>query len=117
MAHREFSMSSRPMNVANDTASKPLDLRKEAGNWLRNRREQLGLSQREVARRVNIDYYTFVSQIEAGRGRVPAERTEDWANALEMNKREFAITLMKYYDPFTYKLIFPVDNIDDPSSS
>ena len=29
--------------------------------------------QRELADRVKIDYYTFISQIEAGRGRVPAE--------------------------------------------
>ena len=48
------------------------ELRKQAGKWLRLRREKLGLSQRELAKRVKIDYYTFISQIEAGRGRVPA---------------------------------------------
>ena len=53
-----------------------------------------------------MDYYTFISQIEAGRGRVPAERFREWADALEMEPREFAVNLMKYYDPFTYELIF-----------
>ena len=81
-------------------------LRKRAGAWLRARRIELGLSQRELAVRVNMEYYTFISQIEAGRGRIPAERMRDWSVALEMDPREFAITLMKYYDPFTYEMVF-----------
>jgi len=88
--------------AATDTA----ELRRQAGKWLRLRREKLGLSQRELAKRVKIDYYTFISQIEAGRGRVPADSLQDWSEALEMNSREFATNLMKFYDPHTYKLIF-----------
>lgn len=82
------------------------DLRRAAGAWLRARREKLGLSQRTLAERVNMEYYTFISQIESGRGRVPADRYRDWAEALEINPREFAINLMKFYDPHTYDLIF-----------
>ena len=82
------------------------ELRKKAGIWLRARRSELGLSQRELACRVNMEYYTFISQIEAGRGRVPADRLQDWATALEMKPREFAINIMKYYDPFTFQMIF-----------
>ena len=100
-------MSVEPLKAANDSIEDSLVLRKKAGKWLRSRREELGLSQREIANRVNMDYYTFISQIEAGRGRVPAERLEDWADALETDKTVFAMTLMKYYDPFTYRLIFP----------
>lgn len=81
-------------------------LRKEAGLWLRARRCELGLSQRELALRVNMEYYTFISQIEAGRGRIPADRMRDWANALEMDPKEFAITLMRYYDPHTFEMVF-----------
>ena len=83
-----------------------LELRQQAGAWLRARRSELGLSQRELALRVNMEYYTFISQIEAGRGRIPAERMRDWSIALEMEPREFAITLMKYYDPHTYEMVF-----------
>ena len=82
------------------------ELRKKAGRWLRDRRCELGLSQRELACRVNMEYYTFISQIEAGRGRVPSDRLRDWAEALEMEPREFAINLMKYYDPLTFDMIF-----------
>jgi transcriptional regulator with XRE-family HTH domain len=82
------------------------ELRKKAGSWLRARRCELGLSQRELAQRVNIEYYTFISQIEAGRGRVPADRLKDWSTALEMDPKEFAISIMKYYDPYTFEMIF-----------
>ena len=87
-------------------AGKTSELRKQAGAWLRMRRCELGLSQRELALRVNMEYYTFISQIEAGRGRVPADRFRIWAEALEMDPGEFAKSLMKFYDPYTYELVF-----------
>ena len=82
------------------------ELRQQAGSWLRARRIELNLSQRELANRVNMEYYTFISQIEAGRGRVPPDRLRDWAKALEMDNREFATQLMKYYDHHSYEMIF-----------
>ena len=90
----------------NAGADSSVDLRKEAGAWLRARRIELGLSQRELAVRVNMEYYTFISQIEAGRGRIPPDRMLDWAEALEMDPKEFAIKLMKYYDPYTFEMVF-----------
>lgn len=90
----------------NAGADNSVRLRKEAGSWLRARRSKLGLSQRELAVRVNMEYYTFISQIEAGRGRIPADRMRDWAEALEMDPKEFAIKLMKYYDPYTFEMVF-----------
>ena len=53
-----------------------------------------------------MEYYTFISQIESGKGRVPADRLRQWAEALEMDPKEFALTLMQYYDPHTYNLIY-----------
>lgn len=82
------------------------ELRKEAGVWLRDKRESAGLSQRELATKVGFDYYTFISQIEAGRGKVPSERYEAYSLALNLDPREFAITMLRYNDPHTYALIF-----------
>lgn len=90
--------------------SSPAELRKKAGSWLRAVRCELGLSQRELAHRVNMEYYTFISQIEAGRGRVPADRLRDWAEALEIDPREFAINLMRYYDPYSFDMIYGSDD-------
>ena len=89
-----------------------VDLRREAGAWLKEQRCKLGLSQRELAKRVNMDYYTFISQIEAGRGRVPAERLRVWSEALEMDPKDFAINLMKFYDPHTFEMIFEGSDVN-----
>jgi hypothetical protein len=48
----------------------------------------------------------FISQIEAGRGRVPPDRYEVWAEALEMDAGVFVRHLMRFYDPITYELAF-----------
>ncbi|WP_137136944.1 helix-turn-helix transcriptional regulator [Rhizobium sp. FKY42] len=81
-------------------------LRREAGQWLKERREAAGLSQRDLSAKVGIEYYTFISQIEAGRGRVPAERYEAYANALGINPREFTKTMLRYNDTVVYNLLF-----------
>lgn len=89
------------------------ELRMQAGAWLRSRREACGISQRELAEKVGALYYTFISQIEAGRGRIPAERYAAWANALDIDSRAFAICMLKFYEPATHALIF---NDDDSSA-
>jgi transcriptional regulator with XRE-family HTH domain len=81
-------------------------LRSRAGRWLRELREKRGLSQRELARKVRAEYYTFISQLELGRGRVPPDRYLLWADALGISPREFVRGLMSYYDPVTYNIMF-----------
>lgn len=81
-------------------------LRREAGAWLRRLREKRGLSQRALAEHLGIEYYTFVSQIEAGRGRLPAERYGDWAVALGVDPKQFVKMMLKYYEPATFKILF-----------
>ena len=81
-------------------------LRQEAGKWLKALREGRGLWQRELAKKIGVDYYVFISQIEAGRGRVPPDRYEAWAEAMEMDAGEFVRHLMRFYDPITYELAF-----------
>lgn len=82
-------------------------LRRQAGRWLKQKREEQNLSQRQLADLVGLDYYTFVSQLETGRGRIPPERYADWARALGMTPRDFVHVLMRYYDPVTFSILFP----------
>ncbi len=81
-------------------------LRKAAGEWLKSLREARGLSQTEMAELIGVDYYSFVSQIENGRGRIPAARYARWADALDLGRREFVYEIMRYYDPITFDLLF-----------
>jgi transcriptional regulator with XRE-family HTH domain len=83
------------------------ELRREAGRWLRERREAVGLSQRQLAEMVGSEYYTFISQLETGRGRIPPDKFRLWAQALRIDPREFVLALLPYYDPITYEILFP----------
>jgi transcriptional regulator with XRE-family HTH domain len=82
------------------------ELRRTAGEWLRKLREQRGLSQRDLARLVGAEYYTFISQLEMGRGRVPPDRYKIWADALGVPPKVLVKTLLRYYDPVTYGVLF-----------
>jgi transcriptional regulator with XRE-family HTH domain len=83
--------------------------RLEAGLWLRELREKRGLSQRDLAKKVGAQYYTLISQLEHGRGRVPPDDYLRWAKALAIPPAAFVRRLMSYYDPVTYDIIFSDD--------
>ena len=81
-------------------------LRQQAGRWLKQAREAAGLTQAELAEHVGLRYYTFVSQVESGLGRLPIETQGAWAQALGLDPREFARTLLRYYEPELHRLLF-----------
>lgn len=58
------------------------ELRRLGGRWLKERRERAGLSQRQLAEILGVEYYTFISQIETGHGRIPPDRYAAWAEAI-----------------------------------
>jgi transcriptional regulator with XRE-family HTH domain len=80
--------------------------RKQAGQWLKELRGRAGLSQIELADRLGLKYYTFVSQVENGFGRVPTESMEAWAKTLGVDAPEFARRLLSFYDPELHRLLF-----------
>lgn len=82
------------------------ELRRQAGAWLKNRRGEVGLTQRALAESVGLEYYTMVSMIEAGRGRIPPDSYLAWAKALQMEPPEFVRILMQFYDPITHSILF-----------
>lgn len=82
--------------------------RKQAGTWLKDLRHRAGLSQIELAEKLGFKYYTFISQVENGFGRVPTESMEAWARALDVRPAEFARTLLSYYEPELHRLLFEV---------
>ena len=89
-------------------------LRKAAGLLLKALREKSGLSQREMAAKVDVDFYTFISLTEHGRSRVPPDKIEVWAKTLGVDPRVFTRAMMRYYDPVTYRLLFDgVSNNED----
>lgn len=97
-------MSRTAMNPAKAALTK--SLRREAGRWLKAAREAAGLTQAELAEKTGLRYYTFVSQVENGLGRVPIEAQAIWAQSLGLDPTQFARTLLRYYEPELYRLLF-----------
>ncbi|WP_099864303.1 helix-turn-helix domain-containing protein [Pararhizobium haloflavum] len=91
--------------------SEVLRLRQRAGRWVRILRENAGLSQRELAKATGIDYYSFISQIESGRGRIPPERYLAFAEAFGIDPKHFVQELLRYYDPITYDILYSRDPV------
>lgn len=80
--------------------------RRSGGLWLKDLRLKAKLSQRQLAEKVGAEYYTFISQLENGRGRIPPDRYEEWAAALNVSAEVFVFNLMRFYDPVTFKILF-----------
>ena len=89
-------------------APSSVELRKRAGAWLQAQRKAAGLSQIELAQQLGLKYYTFISQVENGFGRVPSDSMEAWARALNVAPAEFARHLLACYEPELHKLLFEV---------
>ena len=83
-------------------------LRKQAGAWLKELRANAGLSQMQLADQLGFKYYTFISQIENGFGRLPTDSMEPWALALGVNPSHFAKKLVSFYEPELYRLLYEV---------
>jgi DNA-binding XRE family transcriptional regulator len=96
------------MATTHPLASHPeaLALRKQAGAYLKSIREKAELSQNDLAKKVGLEYYTMVSQIERGQARLPPDKQMTWATALRVDPQEFARTLLRYYDPYTWQILF-----------
>lgn len=85
-------------------------LRKEAGKYLKGLREAAGLTQQELAKLVGLEYYTFVSQVENGKTRVPPEKQRAWAKAVGMTSHTFSKRLQNFYDPFGWDAMWGKDS-------
>jgi transcriptional regulator with XRE-family HTH domain len=85
-------------------------LRKQAGDWLKQRRADAGLSQADLAAKLGLKYYTFISQVENGFSRVPTELIGAWANELGLEQRAFARHLIMYYEPELHRLLFGAES-------
>lgn len=96
--------------VQKATPEEAKEQRTALGIWLKELRESQNLSQRELADRLSLDYYTFISQLENGRGRIPVHRYAEWASALGKDQRSFVRKLLSYYEPTTYKILFEEDD-------
>ena len=81
-------------------------LRPKAGAYLKSLRQSAEMTQLDVAKALNVKYYTFVSQLETGHGRVPPHHYVPLAKAFGIDRAIFTKEMLRYYDPFTYAGLF-----------
>lgn len=81
-------------------------LRQEFGQWLKKEREALDRTQLDLARHLDHEYPTTISQFERGITRIPPDDWEKYAQFLGVPTKEFAKRALKYYDNQVYMLIF-----------
>ena len=87
-------------------ASSPKHERRRAGTWLKGLREAAGLTQLELANRLEFKYYAFVSQVETGFARLPIDKIEGWAKAVGVDPAYFARRLLSYYEPELHRVLY-----------
>lgn len=91
------------MNKQGVRTEEALALRKEGGIFIKALRTHAGLTQREVAVALKMNYYTMIAQMEAGTARIPPDTYVPYAKVLGVDSQLFIRKLMQYYDPHTYK--------------
>lgn len=94
------------MNKQGARTPEAMALRKEGGIFLKALRTHVGITQRELAVKLDMNYYTMIAQMEAGSARVPPDTYVPYAKALGVDPSLFVQKLMQFYDPFTYAALW-----------
>jgi transcriptional regulator with XRE-family HTH domain len=86
--------------------SSSVQKRRQAGLWLRGLRLKAGLTQLQLAQRLGLKYYPFISQVERGFTRVPTDKMEQWALEVGVDAEQFVRRLISFYEPELHRLLY-----------
>lgn len=103
MTHQQYDRSTKVARI----------LRAEGGDYVKRLRLDAGLTQRELSERLNLKYYTFISQLENGQGRLPPNLWVKTARALGVDVKEFALSMLSFYDPHTHAAITTGNELEE----
>ncbi|WP_412556674.1 helix-turn-helix domain-containing protein [Xylophilus sp. GOD-11R] len=84
-------------------------LRKILGAVLKQRREQLGLSQTAVATHAEMPWVASIGQIESGKVAMASRHIFAMAEILQIDSRRLAEAWMYYYAPGAYLAVYGED--------
>jgi transcriptional regulator with XRE-family HTH domain len=91
------------------TDSSTAVLRARFGAWLKEAREETGLTQLEMAVHLDYGYPMMVSQVERGVTVMPEHDMRMWATVLRLDVVEFAKQYLYYCKPFVYECLYGKD--------
>lgn len=107
MAHQQYNSSTKEARI----------LRAEGGDYIKRLRIERGLTQRDLADTLGLKYYSFISQLENGQGRLPPNLYVKTARALKVDIAEFALTMLSFYDPHTHAAITTKEELSNERNS
>lgn len=81
--------------------------RKQFGEQIQAWRKAAGLTQAQLADRVGQRYYTFISQVEIGKVRIPPQDLPRWAKALSISSADLALKHMEFNEPELFNILYP----------
>lgn len=100
VAVRKPSSSAEP-----DENEMQRERRRGLGKVLKKWREEKGQTQADLANTLGLKYYSFISQVENGIGRIPQSFYGPWADALSIDREEFSWTVLAAIEPKLYDLL------------
>ena len=80
-------------------------LQLEVGAFIREKREALGITQKELGRLIGVTN-NHISDIENGHRKVSPERYMEFVKILGLDREAFGKMVLLHYDPVTYRLLF-----------
>lgn len=95
------------MSVPNTETT--LAMRRRFGAWLKEARETAGLTQRDMAERLDYAYPTTISVIERGVSPMPAAEIKEWAEVLRVDLQTLADWYLYFQNPFVYAALYGHD--------
>lgn len=84
------------------------------GQFLKRRREQLELSQMEVAKQIGYKLPNFISNIENDKAPFPIGRWKDFANVLQLDRTKFLMRVLKEFYPEMLDYLQPKEPVESP---
>jgi hypothetical protein len=80
--------------------------RKAFGKQHKALRHAAGKTQQMMSAELGLDYYTMISQIEAGNARIPTARLHAWAKVLGLPASTLAVRILMSIEPELCDVIF-----------
>lgn len=84
-------------------------MRKRFGAYMKERREEIGLTQLDVAALVDYGYPAMVSQIERGGSSLPPHDLRLWAEVLRLEPATLAQKWLYFNEPDVYHALYGKD--------
>ena len=84
--------------------------RRGFGQRMKRVREDLQMTQLDMANATDQTYFTFISQVESGKAKIPTRDLSKWAKALKLDTYEFAKSYLKAVDQHLFEAIFEKDD-------